>query len=391
MHRDDPAASWEEVRASGQQLFITGLFRGSVFTPRRLPPRPQPIPPPAHQQLVLFDMARSLRSRRDAEHLADRAEPHLAAWAGQFTDRRAARLGWRRNLTKQAHIGVNFLLGLLDAPGVKLSATDAALLKEVPYLPYAHVTGILEEAGLLARTEPGCAMTAWAQTRIAPLPKAMQAQVEVWLAVMRDGSTHTPRQWPRTKATIRLHLSWALPALAHWAQDGVTTLCEITPRDIKTVLPAPGPERSRIIKGLRSLFRVLTARRLLLADPTQQITTGGDGSTIPLPLEVESMRQALESADPAQALLCALTAFHGLHTHQLRHLKLTDLDDGRLTTDGRVIVLAAPVRARLTGYLQHRTDCWPTTGNPHLFIHVRAAVTATCVGPAWCGSTWART
>ncbi|MGW6404135.1 hypothetical protein [Streptomyces sp. NPDC055134] len=262
-------------------------------------------------------MARTLHHREGAERLSDRAEPHLAAWVGQFTDRRAARFGWRRQLTQQAHIGVNLLLGLLDAPGVRLSTTDAALLTKVPYLPHAHVTDILEEAGLLARTEPACAMTAWAQTRIAPLPRAMQAQVEVWLAGMRDGTTRTPRQRPRTKATIRLHLAGALPALTHWAQDGITTLCEITPRDIKAVLPAPGPERNRTIKGLRSLFRILTARQLLPTDPTQQITTGSDGSIIPLPLEVQPIRQALESADPARALLCALTAFHGLHVHHL--------------------------------------------------------------------------
>lgn len=223
LHRDDRAASWEEVRTGAQQLYITGLFRSSVFTPRRLPPRPHPIPPPAHQQLVLFDMARSLHHRGGAERLvADRAEPHLAAWVAQFTDRQTARLGWRRDLTRQAHIGVNFLLGLLDASGVRLSATDAALLKKIPYLPHAHVTDILEEAGLLARTEHACATTAWAQTRIAHLPKAMQAQVEVWLAVMRDGTTRTPRQRPRTQTTIRLHLAGALPALTHWAQDGIT-------------------------------------------------------------------------------------------------------------------------------------------------------------------------
>ncbi|MFD9403473.1 hypothetical protein ACFWA4_32200 [Streptomyces sp. NPDC060011] len=269
---------------------------------------------------------------------------------------------------------------------MRLSATDAALLKEIPYLPHDHVTDILEEAGLLARTEPACATTAWAHTRIAPLPTAMQAQVEVWLTVMRDGTTRTPRQRPRTKATIRLHLSSALPALAHWAQHGATTLCEITSGDITTVLPAPGLERSRMIGGLRSLFRVLTARRLLPTDPTQQLSPGGDGSTIPLPLKVEPTRQALESADPAQALLCALIAFHGLHRHQLRHLRLTDFDgEGRLTTGDRVIILAAPVRERLAAYLQHRTHCWPATGNPHLFIHVRTAVTTACVGPAWVG------
>lgn len=330
-------------------------------------------------------MARTLHHRDGTQRLADRAEPHLAAWVGQFTDRQAARLGWRRQLTGQVHIGVNFLLGLLDAPGVKLSATDVALLRQIHYLPHAHVTNILEETGLLPRTEPPCAVTTWAQTAIAPLPKAMQAQIDVWLAITRDGTTRTPRQHPRTTATIRLYLSGALPALTRWAHDGLTSLEGITPDHIKDVLPPPGPERNRMIRGLRSLFRVLTGRRLLLSDPSRRIRPSDD-SVIPLPLDVQAIRQALNSTDPAQALLCALIAFHGLHTQHLRHLKLTALhENGSLIIGDRTIALAAPVLQRLTAYLQYRTESWPTTGNPHLFIHVRTAVTTTCVGPAWIG------
>jgi hypothetical protein len=54
---------------------------------------------------------------------------------------------------------------------------------------------------------------------------------------------------------------------------------------------------------------------------------------------------------------------------QIRCMQLTDIVDGRLTLpDGRVIPLAAPVRVRLTAWLDHRAATWPRTRNPYLFI-----------------------
>lgn len=66
--------------------------------------------------------------------------------------------------------------------------------------------------------------------------------------------------------------------------------------------------------------------------------------------------------------MVALTAFHGLRVGQLQRLHLTDLRDGRLHIDGRVIVLVDPVRDRLRAYLDQRQQRWPNTANPHLFI-----------------------
>lgn len=86
-------------------------------------------------------------------------------------------------------------------------------------------------------------------------------------------------------------------------------------------------------------------------------------------LNVNDIRRALNSTDPVQHLLCALSAVHGLRSGQLRLLKLTDIDGGRLTVDDHVIVLVAPVRERLTAYLNHRTARRPATANPCLFPH----------------------
>jgi integrase len=70
----------------------------------------------------------------------------------------------------------------------------------------------------------------------------------------------------------------------------------------------------------------------------------------------------------------ALTAFHGLRSHEIRGLHLADLNGTRLHIGGRTILLAAPVRERLTAWLDYRGRRWPTTLNPHLFINTYTAV-----------------
>jgi hypothetical protein len=57
--------------------------------------------------------------------------------------------------------------------------------------------------------------------------------------------------------------------------------------------------------------------------------------------------------------------------YQLAELELTDLHDGRLHINDRVILLAEPARERLNTYLDHRQNTWPTSVNPHMFIHAR--------------------
>jgi hypothetical protein len=79
----------------------------------------------------------------------------------------------------------------------------------------------------------------------------------------------------------------------------------------------------------------------------------------------------------------ALLAFHGLRAEQLCALRLTDLHDGRLYLGDRTILLAAPVRQRLAGWLDDRSRRWPHTANPHLFIHYRTATQTRPVGVHW--------
>ncbi|MEU1519142.1 hypothetical protein ABZ490_44605 [Streptomyces sp. NPDC005811] len=378
-----PTAHWQQACRTGQQLFFADLFssrhRGAAIV-APAPLRPEPAPPPVHRQPVLCDAARTLR-RRGIEGLARRADPHLAAWAEQFTREEAIRYGWSRDTTWRVRTGVNIVLGFLQTPGAALTVDDVAVLTEVN-LPHGHVTAILERAGLLT-CDRVPAVIAWAERQITALPPSMAGEVRAWLAMMYEGSTSPPRRHPRSETTIRLHLRWAMPALTRWAATGKTSLREITPRDIRTVLPPTGAARTQTGQGLRSIFRLLKAQRLVFTDPARQVRTGFPAPTIPMPLPVEHIRAALDSADPAQALLCALIAYHGLTPHQIQRLQLTNIRDDHLEIDSRRIPLAAPVRRRLAAYLDHRRRHWPTTANPHLFLHFRSATTHAHVGHRW--------
>ncbi|GHD54792.1 hypothetical protein [Streptomyces galbus] len=42
---------------------------------------------------------------------------------------------------------------------------------------------------------------------------------------------------------------------------------------------------------------------------------------------------------------------------------------------------------RLTAYLEHRSQRWPATTNPHLFIHFRTATSDRPVGTLWINRT----
>jgi hypothetical protein len=128
------------------------------------------------------------------------------------------------------------------------------------------------------------------------------------------------------------------------------------------------------------MFTVLKSRKLIFTDPTRGMRATPVNATVPLPLDVEAIRQALNSADPAVALAVALVAFHAVTSRQVRSLTLTDIIDGRLTLDGRDIPLASPVRVRLTAWLDYRGRTWPGSINEHLFLSRKTAPRLAPVG-----------
>ena len=92
-----------------------------------------------------------------------------------------------------------------------------------------------------------------------------------WFDVMLNGSTTPPRRQPRDQQTIRLYLRWAMPALTTWADQGHTSLREITTSDVRAVLPPSGNPRSTMGAGLRSILTLLKARKVLFVNPIARI------------------------------------------------------------------------------------------------------------------------
>jgi integrase len=135
--------------------------------------------------------------------------------------------------------------------------------------------------------------------------------------------------------------------------------------------------------GLRSILTLLKARKVLFVNPIARIQTGSHERRDPLPAHAEQIRASLLSPNPACAALTALATFHGLRAGELRNMQLTDLADGRLRLGQRSILLAEPVRVRLSAWLDYRNKRWPTTANQHVFLNHRNSTRTTPIGSRW--------
>lgn len=350
-----------------------------------------------HRQLLLFPARRDLPAGLRRGFLPP-ADPELAAVLHAHVRAHAAAHGWGRTGTERAQRAVRILLGTQDTPGAPIPASDVLELRTIGH-PVRPVLEVLTAAGVLAEDrEP--AVVRWFTAQTADLPAAMRAELTEWMQVMRDGSITPPRRRPRSDQTVRAQLNFALPVLRSWAQAH-PSLREIGRDDVLTALPAAGPARTTTLQGLRSIFTVLKGRRLVFVNPTARISVPNPHPRVPDPLDLTALRAALNSEQPVVAALAALLAFHAVRVHQLRRLRTTDLHDGRLhlpapstrnsapdsAPDGghpdHVILLAEPVRRRLTAWLDHRTRTWPGTANTHLFIHHRNAGGTSPVTPWW--------
>ncbi len=217
---------------------------------------------------------------------------------------------------------------------------------------------VLAAAGLLIEDRP-TRLKNYFNTKTSTLPPVMKQQLEVWLQVMTKGATTAPRQRARDPQTVRLHILGIAPIIAAWAEAGHQSLAEITPEQVRQALPEKGSHRHFAALGLRSLFKTIKARKLVFADPTRGMKASPVATNVPLSLDTAAIRGELNSPDPVIALAVALVAFHALTGKQVRELRLTDIVDGRMILGDRAIPLAAPVRTRLSAWLDHRNRTWP--------------------------------
>jgi hypothetical protein len=241
----------------------------------------------------------------------------------------ATKYGWSKRQRNDVTRSLRLLQVLQETPGGKLKATDVL---ELPHYG-GNVTStldVLAEAGLLIDDRPSHVERFFA-SKTAHLPEPMKTQLEVWLEVMLNGSGTSPRRRSRDPQTARIHIMGIVPIIDAWAATGHQSLAEITPEQVRAALPASGSRRNFAEYGLKSLFTVLKAKKVVFTNPTRGMPATRVNASVPLTLQDETIRAALNSPDPKLALEVALVAFHALTDNQLGDLKLTDIVDARLT------------------------------------------------------------
>jgi hypothetical protein len=352
----------------GQQLFLANATGKRRVTPRL---RPEPRRPAAARfvpdpwrQLAIVDV------EPDADLVKARALAATGDLIGHCTQvvaEHAAAHGWSKRQRNDVIRSLRLLSVLQDTPGGKINATDVLQLPRYD-ANIRSTLDVLAAAGLLIDDRPTRVQTYFA-SKTGGLPAPMAAQLETWLEVMLNGSSSTaPRQRSRDPRTAQIHILGIAPIIHAWAAAGHQSLAEITAADVRAALPPAGSHRTWAEYGLRSLFTTLKARKLIFTNPTRGMGTTRVNRTIPLPLDAARVRDALNSADPVVSVCVALVAFHALTVQQVAALPLTDIVDGRLHLEGRLIPLADPVRVRLAAWLDHRQRTWPGSINPHLIV-----------------------
>jgi hypothetical protein len=379
-----------DANRHGQQLFLANLHqRGNRAASANSSERPSTriaplmvLRPVTHWQLVLFDVPRDLAAGKQAgfpppidqdvaDYLIDQLREH------------AAQHGWSARTIKKARRGVEILLGLQDTPGTPIKTSVIYQLPTIE-LPAELIREFLLGHGMV-EDDRTPAIETWFDNHVTGLPEPMISELRLWSTVLWHGHNTVPRSRARARNTVQIKLRWVLPTLHAWAEQGVQSLREISRDDVIAALPASGNDRYTLGTGLRSIFKVLKAHKVVFVDPTARLRLGAPETRQPLPADQELLREGLTSLDPTRASMTALLAFHGLNSGQLRALQLTDIRDGRLHLDSRTILLADAVRVRLTAYLDYRNTRWPNTANPHLFIHHRTALGTKPAGTRWPG------
>ncbi|MEU1073584.1 MULTISPECIES: hypothetical protein [unclassified Streptomyces] len=379
---DGRAINYAAIARTGQQLYLANLHstysegaarknhrhRRPRITQVLRPSTAPQFTPVLWKQLILFRMP---PDRAALKRRAEEPDTDMLAYCDAILREHAARHGWSKKLTNEVKRSIKLLHALQPTPGAKIHASDVLELPRLGGTAMATME-ILAAADLLI-DDRTLAVRHYFAKHTAGLPPAMTQQLQTWLDVMLDGSQKAPRRHARHPQTVHLHILGMAPILRAWAEEGHESLAEITRDDYTNALPKRGAHRNFAEQGLRSLFTILKGRKQIFTNPTRGIPLTPVAGTIPVPLDTEAIRSALNSPDPACALAVAMVAFHALTSPQLASMQLTDIQDGRLRLGDRNFPLAGPVLTRLSAYLDYRARTWPTSINPHLFINRKNA------------------
>ncbi|MFE7799079.1 hypothetical protein [Nocardia sp. NPDC057440] len=216
-----------------------------------------------YQQLTLLELPRDLAAGR-ARGFPPAPDAALAAARQEFVREHATWHGWNTSVTEKVQQAIRVLLGTQDTPGAAIRASDVLAMSGIG-LPIRPVLDVLTAADMLTddRVAP---IVRWFDTQTGVLPEQMRREVSVWFDIARHGSSTPPRFRPRAEVTVKSQLRFARPTQHAWAASH-ESLREVGCDDVLAALPADGRALSSVLQGLRSIFRILKARKLVLPTP----------------------------------------------------------------------------------------------------------------------------
>lgn len=213
--------------------------------------------------------------------------------------------------------------------------------------------------------------------RIQATPHQLRPAVAAFAAVMIEGRDRARRAGTRpcTDHTIETALATVRDMALFLASRDKLDWALVDVHDIEAFLVLLPASRARRLAVLRQFFAAARARRLVLVDPTRGLSAkqvkGFTGRSLTL-AEQRALFRRWTGPDPHphEALLGLLALLHGASSHEVRHLRCSDID-----TPNRTIRLGrrpAPVPldpaswAVMHRCLQHRAR--QRTDNPHVIV-----------------------
>jgi integrase len=260
------------------------------------------------------------------------------------------------------------LLERARRPGRSMGSLARAL---EDYLTAQHLALPTDQAGRLAAGRR--------QRRIDAIPDPLRPAAAGFCQFMLAARERARRAGtrPRSDVTIEAALSTVRDLARFLAADqGKQDWALADVHDIEAFLAALPMARKRRLTVLRQFFRFARTRRIMLTDPTRDLTAtaprGFTGQTITLSQQRVLFRRWTTSPDvhPHEALLGILALLHGASSTEIRHLRACDIDPGnrtiRLGHRPHPVPLDPASWQVMQRCLAHREA--QRTGNPHVMV-----------------------
>lgn len=215
--------------------------------------------------------------------------------------------------------------------------------------------------------------------RVGAVPGPLRPAVDgfaSWMLAARERARRAGTR-PRSDHTVEAALATMRDlALFLAGERGKQDWALADVHDIEAFLATLPRARKRRLTVLRQFFRFARSRKVILADPTRGLTArdprGFTGQTLLLKEQRELFRRWTTGRDahPHEALLGILALLHGASSDEVRHLRVSDIDQAARTADLGSRPLPVPLDPASWQVLQrclgHRET--QRTANPHVIV-----------------------